>query len=183
MIHGPWASPKNEPIPIKSNTYEDFKELITFFYIDECKLTPENIEIMLDLAEVHGVLGLKKQCQTYLINKALNLINIIQAFGLALKYSLKILISESKKFISKNTETILKSDEIVGVSRKWLIEIVKLELLSTVEESIFDAVGYSNSNPFSYPIASAGLFFVARSRPSRIRPGLYWVSLDRPGYY
>ena len=180
MLFGEWAKAKDEPIPIKTSTFEDFKEFLKFFYLGECNLNPENIDIIVDLAEAYDVKTLKDNCDLYLLSTTLNLDNVIKWFEIAQKFSMEKLSEKVMKFISENTEAVLELDGFLEISKNCLIEIAECEFLSATEEALFDAVGpwrFCFSLWFSFLDTKMGEFQVGVG--SKNRRKWAWKCLSR----
>ena len=142
MFFGPWVKAKDEPIPIKTNTLEDFKEFLAVFYRGHCNVTPENVYALIDLAEAYDVEALRDLCDLFFLSIEISLENVVSELEFATKYSLKKFIRKIQHFISNNTEDFLNLEGFNEIPKDSVIELAKCEFLNVSEETLFDAVGF-----------------------------------------
>uniref|UniRef100_A0A914Q852 BTB domain-containing protein n=1 Tax=Panagrolaimus davidi TaxID=227884 RepID=A0A914Q852_9BILA len=139
MLSDRWIC-KNDAIKIKTYKFDDFKELLTFFYSGECNLTNQNIFTILDMAEFYQIEDLKEICAEYLSKIELNLSNVIQHFEILTKYSMIEMKGPIQTFIFQNFKTIFKSDKFLNTEKSVVTEIIALGQTFAIKyEEMFQA--------------------------------------------
>uniref|UniRef100_A0A914PRX8 BTB domain-containing protein n=1 Tax=Panagrolaimus davidi TaxID=227884 RepID=A0A914PRX8_9BILA len=136
MISDIWN--KKETIEIKTNSYNDFYEFLTFLYSGNCKLNDENIFVMVDLSEFYHVKSLTHKCDEFLSKKKYTKENIRLIFETLSKYSLPMF----EKAISTSMEYLdfIESDRFMETSKSTVEKIVKLEDRIVSEEILFQKI-------------------------------------------
>uniref|UniRef100_A0A914Q8I3 BTB domain-containing protein n=1 Tax=Panagrolaimus davidi TaxID=227884 RepID=A0A914Q8I3_9BILA len=140
MLSDRWIS-RNDVIPIKDYSFNDFKEFLTFLYSGECQLSDGNIINMVDIAEFYQVNSFKKYCDEYLSKITLNMKNIFQLVEISSKYSLFKMKKSIQNFIIKNFTTFVKSKEFLKADKSIIEEIFTIKSLTAFkQEELFRAV-------------------------------------------
>uniref|UniRef100_A0A914PXK8 BTB domain-containing protein n=1 Tax=Panagrolaimus davidi TaxID=227884 RepID=A0A914PXK8_9BILA len=137
MLSDRWIS-KNNAIPIKNYSFNDFKEFLTFLYSEKCQLSDENILTMIDIAEFYQVNSFKKYCGKYLSKITLNMENIFQLIETSHKYSIVQIKKSIQDFFKKNFETFVKCEEFLKADKSVIKNIVTYNILKP--EQIFQAI-------------------------------------------
>uniref|UniRef100_A0A914Q3Q6 BTB domain-containing protein n=1 Tax=Panagrolaimus davidi TaxID=227884 RepID=A0A914Q3Q6_9BILA len=140
MLSNRWIS-KNDAIKIETYKFDDFKEMLTFFYSGKCNITNENVFTILDMSEFYQIEDLKELCDEYLSKMELNLTYIFQLLEISNKYSLIQMKGPIQNFIFQNFSTFVESAGFLNIDKEIVKEIVLSELNVTVKaEEIFQAV-------------------------------------------
>uniref|UniRef100_A0A914QWM8 BTB domain-containing protein n=1 Tax=Panagrolaimus davidi TaxID=227884 RepID=A0A914QWM8_9BILA len=127
MLFGAWA--KNEPIPITSHSYDDFKEFLTFFYLGQCNISVENVMAIVDLAESYNVQILKEKCDQFLTNTKPTVENVFNICELLKTYSLQNALTNLYEFVTINAATLLVGQSFLETKKDIVMDIVKMERL------------------------------------------------------
>uniref|UniRef100_A0A914QV17 BTB domain-containing protein n=1 Tax=Panagrolaimus davidi TaxID=227884 RepID=A0A914QV17_9BILA len=138
MLFGVWA--KNEPIPITSHSYDDFKEFLTFLYLGQCNINMENIMALVDLSESYNVQILKEKCDQFLTDAKPTVENVFNICESLKTYSLQNALTNLYEFVAINALTILSSQSFLETKKDIVIDIVKMERLIINEEDLFKSV-------------------------------------------
>uniref|UniRef100_A0AC35FT31 BACK domain-containing protein n=1 Tax=Panagrolaimus sp. PS1159 TaxID=55785 RepID=A0AC35FT31_9BILA len=140
MLFGAWA--KNEPIPITSHSFDDFKEFLTFFYLGQCNINMENVMAIVDLAESYNVQILKEKCDQFLTNAKPTVENVFNICELLKTYSLQNALTNLYEFVAINAATLLmsQSQSFLETKKDIVMDIVKMERLVIKEEDLFKSV-------------------------------------------
>uniref|UniRef100_A0AC34GDY4 BTB domain-containing protein n=1 Tax=Panagrolaimus sp. ES5 TaxID=591445 RepID=A0AC34GDY4_9BILA len=153
MLLGPLAT--KDPIPITTYSYENFKEFLTFLYLGKCAINIENVMAIVDLAESYNVQLLKDKCDTFLTNIEMTDANLYTVYANLKMYSLKAALENLFDYISFNVETILSSFGFMSAKKEFILDIVKLETLSTTEENLFNSISFK----FKHELINNFVFF------------------------
>uniref|UniRef100_A0A914QP50 BTB domain-containing protein n=1 Tax=Panagrolaimus davidi TaxID=227884 RepID=A0A914QP50_9BILA len=132
MVSDRWIS-KDNVIPIKDYSFNDFKEFLTFIYTGKCSLTEENIFAMIDIAEFYQVNSFKKYCDEYLSKMTINMENIFQLIEISAKYSLLQMKKPMHIFISENFSTLIKYSEFLNVDKSVIGDLVLYDFVQPEE--------------------------------------------------
>uniref|UniRef100_A0A914QL55 BTB domain-containing protein n=1 Tax=Panagrolaimus davidi TaxID=227884 RepID=A0A914QL55_9BILA len=133
MLSDRWTS-KDDVVPIKDYSFDDFKNFITFLYTGEYKFNNENIFTMLDMAEFYQIQELKELCDKYLSQMEYSLNNFFQVIEAASKYSL----TEVQQFIVQNFSIFVKSDHFLNADKSFIQKIVAFDQIKP--EELFQAI-------------------------------------------
>uniref|UniRef100_A0A914QBD9 BTB domain-containing protein n=1 Tax=Panagrolaimus davidi TaxID=227884 RepID=A0A914QBD9_9BILA len=140
MLSDRWIS-KNDVIPIKDYSFNDFKEFLAFIYSGECQLTDKNILTMIDIAEFYQVNSLKKYCDYYMSNVEYNFKNVFKAFEISNRYpNLEEMKRTLKDFVKQNFEEFVKCKRFLKADKSVIEEFASLQSKRIPKEKIFKAV-------------------------------------------
>uniref|UniRef100_A0A914PP13 BTB domain-containing protein n=1 Tax=Panagrolaimus davidi TaxID=227884 RepID=A0A914PP13_9BILA len=140
MLSDRWIS-KNDVIPIKDYSFNDFKEFLTFIYSGECQLSDKNILTMIDIAEFYQVNSFKKYCDYYMSNVEHNLKNVFKAFEISNRYpNLEEMKRSLKGFVKQNFEEFVKCKRFLKADKSVIEEFASLQSKRIPKEEIFKAV-------------------------------------------
>ncbi|XP_055302490.1 uncharacterized protein LOC129568525 [Sitodiplosis mosellana] len=136
MFSGTWKE-KNE-VPIVDATAAGFKEFLQFFYLDEIRLTAENIGEVINLGKMYLVTECVKVCDLFLQDN-LTVENVCMVYGTATLFDIDELKRLCEASISINATAVLKSPGFLKCDQKTIGRILKLDTLSCPEAEVFDA--------------------------------------------
>lgn len=136
MFYGPLRETDNVRIDGVNGTA--FKEFLQFFYIENVKLTIENIADVMDLGHKYNVTKCSELCVEFL-KDTLTDDNICTGLSLAMIYDLNELKDFCKKRIIANTSAVIRSAGFLECDRSILEYILNINLFSCSEMDIFDA--------------------------------------------
>lgn len=120
-------------------TASAFKEFLRFMYRGNIKLTMDNIESVLDLADCSLCPEVFTECENFLIRKV-NGENLPFVYGLALLHDRAQRLNEAcEDQISINAEEFFQSKQFQGVSYDLLEKILRCNTLAYEEKDIFNA--------------------------------------------
>ena len=140
MFSARWTAKKQKPIPIKSNTFEEFHDFLTYLYVGECKLTEDNVIVMYDLAEAYNVDAFKEYCVSFVESQAIVAENVLQFTEFAKKFNLTSILGSTFNFIETNTKEVFDLKGFLTIPRSTLISILECDYLNVKEEKVFLAV-------------------------------------------
>ena len=140
MLFGGWATQHPTPIPIKSNTFEEFRDFLTYLYVGECRLSEDNAMIMYDLAEAYNVDSFKEYCKSFVESQPIVAENIFQFNEFAKKFNLVYLLKSTFIFIQNNTKEVFDLPGFLTIPRSTLKSILESDFLTVNEDSVFLAV-------------------------------------------
>lgn len=112
------------------------EEFLQFFYTDEVKLTIDNIEDVLNLAQQSLVDHLVEECMQFLMNMV-GLDKLIWCYRLALRYEINSLEEFCTKQISENTTAVFLSSDFLRCERAMLDRILDFESMDCDETVVF----------------------------------------------
>uniref|UniRef100_A0A914PV58 BTB domain-containing protein n=1 Tax=Panagrolaimus davidi TaxID=227884 RepID=A0A914PV58_9BILA len=138
MISDIWN--KEETIEIKTNSYDDFYEFLTFLYSGNCKLNDENIFSMVDLSDIYHVNELRQKCDEYLSQKEYTAEYILVFFETFSKYSLPLFEKTLLKAIKEKRINLIESDGFLETSKSTVEKFVRLEDRFVSEEKLFEKI-------------------------------------------
>ncbi|XP_055306203.1 uncharacterized protein LOC129570566 [Sitodiplosis mosellana] len=114
---------------------EAFKEFLQFFYMPKFKLTFENIDAIMSLAQDYGREEMLVECSVFLAHK-LTTENMIWGYGLAIRFDRAILKKNCELKIADNAEEVLKSNCFLECERDVLRQILQLDSLKCIESQV-----------------------------------------------
>lgn len=127
-------------IVVEDVTASAFKEFLQLFYLENPKVTKENIEGVLNLAKQSLAENLFTYCVGILMLQADVVKDACFVYRLALLYDIEELIEVCRWSISKNTMEVFKSDGfLVNCDRYMLLDFLKMDSLKCKETDIFEA--------------------------------------------
>lgn len=136
MFNGSWK--EKEEVKIVDASAAAFKEFLQIFYVDQMKLTMENVAKVMDLGNRYDVIECFKACATFLKDQMTE-DNVCLALGLAILYEKEDLKRFCSLFISENPTDVFDSAHFLECSRDVLAHILKLDCLKCSEVELFEA--------------------------------------------
>lgn len=136
MFYGPLK--EADSVRIDGVNATAFNEFLQFFYIENVKLTIDNITDVMDLGHKYNVAKCSELCVEFL-KDTLTDDNICTGLSLATIYDQNELKDFCKKRIIANTSAVLKSTSFLECDRSILEYILSINLFSCSEMDIFDA--------------------------------------------
>lgn len=115
-----------------------FMEFLQFFYLDEVKLTEENIAGVLYLGHKYQVKRCVNSCTKFL-KDTVTVANIFIGLNLAHLYDLGELMEHFQVFIRVNTYAVFKSTGFLECEKQSLARILEIDSLSCPEVEVFEA--------------------------------------------
>lgn len=115
-----------------------FKEFLQFFYLDEVKLTKENIAQVLSLGDQYNVTKCVNICKQFLEDN-LTIDFACSVLHLAIFYNYEELLKDCEAYIAINTSEVLKSADFMICNKRVLKHILEMDFLSSTEVEIFEA--------------------------------------------
>lgn len=128
---------ENGDIKIIDASIDSFKEFLQFFYLNQLKLTFDNISDVMNLAHKYLVNGCYTVCDEFL--KHLPVQDVCFTFELALLYDRSELVEFCEQEIRKFTEEVFDSDGFKTCSKAILERILKMDYLGCHENRVLDA--------------------------------------------
>lgn len=114
-----------------------FDEFLQFFYMDEVKLTLENIEDVLDLASQSLVDELVAECANFL-QDSIGLDKLLWCYRLASRYDVESLKIFCLMHMKANIQAVLKTPEFLSCDRDMLYHILSLKFKKCSQIDIFN---------------------------------------------
>uniref|UniRef100_A0A914QXC3 BTB domain-containing protein n=1 Tax=Panagrolaimus davidi TaxID=227884 RepID=A0A914QXC3_9BILA len=140
MLSDRWTS-KNNIIPIKDYSFNNFKELLSFIYSGTCNINESNIMAILDMAEFYQIEHLKQLCDAYLSKIEYSMDNIFKFIELSNKYSLVQIKKPIHDFILETFSTFFKSDGFFNADKTIIKEILSDKAVTAFKHGeIFQAI-------------------------------------------
>lgn len=136
MFYGPLKETDN--VRINEVDAVAFTEFLQFFYLENVKLTIDNIGDVLDLGHKYNVTKCSEVCAEFL-KDTLTDDNICNGLSLGMAYNLNELKDFCRKRIIANTNAIIKSASFLECDRSILEYILNVNLFSCSEMEIFEA--------------------------------------------
>jgi hypothetical protein len=124
MLSDRWTS-RDDVIPIKDYSFDDFKNFLKFLYTGECDINDTNVLVVLDMAEFYQNEHLKGLCDKYLSKMEYTMDNIFQFIEISDKYSLVHLKEICDKYLSQVEYTWNNVFQIIEASRKYSLTKVR----------------------------------------------------------
>lgn len=117
-----------------------FKEFLQYFYLNDVKLTVENINGVLHLGHKYNVKRCVENCIDFLSGKVgINNKNVCELLSSAILYDLQQLIKHCEMCIISNTLAVFQSAGFLKCEKFVLARILKLNVLSCSEVEVFHA--------------------------------------------
>lgn len=131
--------PDNDEVYVEDISPAAFEEFIKFCYIEDCDLTNEIIEEILNLAKQSLINHFVTKCGLFLID-AMNNCNrhICWIYRLALMYDIKAVQDLCEYRVKANLPQMLKTTDFVECDRDVLIHILDINTLKCSEVDIFE---------------------------------------------
>lgn len=129
--------PVKDPVEVNGVSAAAFEEFLQFFYLDEVKLSHENIEDVLTLT-AESLETAFDECFNYIAD-TLSIENVCRSYHLAVKYNKVRLIEQCERKISNNSDEVFLSNEFLDCNQKDLFNILSLDSLNCKETDIFKA--------------------------------------------
>lgn len=136
MFYGPLKETDN--VRIGGVNAAAFKEFLQFFYIENVKLTIDNITDVMDLGHKYNMAKCSELCVEFL-KDTLTDDNICTGLSLATIYDQNELKDFCKRRIIANTSSVIQSASFLECDRSILEYILNINLFSCSEMDIFDA--------------------------------------------
>ena len=119
---------------------ESLEVIVNYIYSSEVLLTKANVKELLHFSSELGLQSLELECERYIL-KFLDCENCIELRTLAGFYGCEELLSETRKFISRNYLAVRKSESFNKIHADLLLEIISDEDLHVnTEEQVYEAV-------------------------------------------
>uniref|UniRef100_A0A914XVZ7 BTB domain-containing protein n=1 Tax=Panagrolaimus superbus TaxID=310955 RepID=A0A914XVZ7_9BILA len=134
------ASNKATKIPIENYSYENFKEFLTYFYIEKCKISNDNVISIVDLSEYYHLETLKEKCDKYLSKMEVEKFEIILWLEFSKLYSLKFASMHFLDLLRSNISDLIYSECFLKAKKDTVKAIISSRWLNISEEELFDAV-------------------------------------------
>ena len=139
-FHGVWGTSKPF-IHITAYSYDDFKEFLTYFYIEKCRISRENVVAIVDLSEYYHVESLKEKCDSFLSKMEINVaVDTIAWYEFAQLYSLKLATRYFLDLLRSNICDLIYHESFGSAKKDTIKAIVSSRWLNISEELLFDAV-------------------------------------------
>lgn len=129
---------KSGDIAMSEVTESAFMEFLQFFYLNEVKLTKDNIAGVMLLGHKYNVTKCLEICAEFL-KDVLTADNICSGLKLAILYDQRKFLKYCDTFISINTAEIFNTDGFFECDRQILEHILRMDLLSCTEVEVFEA--------------------------------------------
>lgn len=131
------AMAEKDKINVTGVSAAAFDEFLQFFYMDEVKLTIENIEDVLSLAQQSLVDELVHQCTDFLLN-AIGMDKLLWGYGLAIRYDVEPLRQFCLKYIRANIKAVVKTAEFLALDHEMLTQVLTLKSLKCTDYDLFN---------------------------------------------
>lgn len=131
------AMPEKDVVNISGVSAAAFDEFLRFFYMDEVKLTIENIEDVLILAQQSLVEELVTECVNVL-HDVIGLDKLLWGYQLALRYDIEDFKEFCLKHLKSNIKAVLKSTEFLSCDHDMLCHILSLNSLKCSDNELFN---------------------------------------------
>lgn len=131
------AMAEKDMITVTGVTVAAFEEFLQFFYMDQVKLTIENIEDVLSLAQQSLVEELVTECTRFLLD-AIGMDKLLWGYRLAHRYDIEDLRVFCLKHIRANIKDIFKTNEFLSCDHETLCDILSLKALKCTEHDLFN---------------------------------------------
>lgn len=119
-------------------TASAFNEYLQFFYLNEVRLTHENIADVLFLAKESLVEEFYNECSKF-ISETLSIENVCQSYELAQLHDYDDLMSTCKRLIKTNLMEVFGSNGFLSSNRAIVLDIVQMAGKKCQAKSVFDA--------------------------------------------
>ncbi|XP_055301678.1 BTB/POZ domain-containing protein 6-like [Sitodiplosis mosellana] len=123
MFYGPVK--EEGDIPIKNANVAAFKEFLQFFYLEEVRLTSENITQVMNLCKMYDMKKCTKICET-VFQKSLTIDDMCFGYGFALLLEREYLVNFCELKIKENARRIMESKSFLEADRSLLEKILIL---------------------------------------------------------
>lgn len=123
---------------IKDVSVDGFKEFLQFFYLNEVKITIENIADVMYLAEKYDVAGCMRFCEQFLLKQHLTGSDILSAFELSIKFERSELKGFLKKQIREDPLIVFSSDKFKICTKETMKHILKIKCLNCEPNEVFE---------------------------------------------
>uniref|UniRef100_A0A914QED3 BTB domain-containing protein n=1 Tax=Panagrolaimus davidi TaxID=227884 RepID=A0A914QED3_9BILA len=116
MFSKTWTS-NNEPIEIKTCTFETFKTFISYFYHGKCNFDETMIFDIIDLAEMYQIQPLKNQFDTFLSETSFTDANIYKLLETLEIYKFEKLKNSLGNYLVGNWRTLFERDDFLKANK------------------------------------------------------------------
>lgn len=135
MFDEKWAN--RGTIEITDASIGGFKEFLQFFYKDEVKITTENLNEVMNLANKYDVIDCFSVCEKFVL-QSLSINYICTGLEAAILFERSELKEHCKKKIQQFPEVVIQSDDILQCSINVLRFILKIDHLNCEQGKLFD---------------------------------------------
>lgn len=125
-------------IEINDASGDAFKEFLQFFYLENIKLTMDNIDGVLNLCSKYVFSSSVNICERFLID-SLDNGNVCFIYGLAILFDLNDLAGKCEIVIMQNTKTVLHGAAFMECNKNVLNHILKLETTPCIKIDVFQS--------------------------------------------
>lgn len=131
--------PDDDEVHVEDISPAAFEEFIKFCYIEDCDLTIDIIEEILNLSKQCLINHFVTKCGLFLIN-AMNKCNrnICLIYRLAIMYEIKAVKDLCEHRIRANIPQMFKTDDFLECDREVLIHILDIKTLDCTEVDVFE---------------------------------------------
>ena len=133
------TSEKSSVVHLPDATEEGFEQFLRYIYTEECKLTSDNVAVILYLAKKYILPLLSETCVDFLQEK-INDKNVLDVLEQAMRYDEKELEKQCRQFIQSNTGKVVATDGFNKVSQSTIAKLLMQDRLSLPEVKLFQAV-------------------------------------------
>lgn len=137
QFYGDFEDAKKDEIEITDVSAAAFEEYLQFFYLDQVRLTHQNIRNVLKLTDPASE-EFSNECFNFLI-ETLSVENVCQTYQLAVTYDCTGLIECCEHEISSHADEVFLSDGFLRCTRGDLFNILQSDSLNCKETEVFDA--------------------------------------------
>ncbi len=140
MFNGNMKESRERVVKLSGVNPEIMKHVLRYIYTGEIMLQPDNVELVLQAANLMLIKSLKEACCKYLMN-ALNVGNCLGMQGFAEAYACTELHEAITKFIHENFGYVTHNEEFLILSAQQLNSLLGSDELSVLnEEKVYEAL-------------------------------------------
>jgi len=140
MFNGNMKEAKEKVITINAVDVEIMKLVLNFIYTGSIALSQENVEHVIQAANMMLIKSLKDVCCRFLES----LVNVNNSLGMqkfAKEFACDVLFERTTEFISENFAYVTESEEFLGLSGEQLLPILSSDDLRVLnEEYVYEAL-------------------------------------------
>ncbi|XP_031629136.1 BTB/POZ domain-containing protein 3-like [Contarinia nasturtii] len=136
MFYGPLK--EKGDVKIRDASMNGFMDFLTIFYMEEVKITTNNVAEFIDLANKYDMPEGMKICEEFLLENT-KVVDLCKHYALAVKFNLNNLLKKCECGIRENATEVFKSNDFINISKKVLELILKLDNYNCFEADIFNA--------------------------------------------